>query len=213
MTISVLGIDGDTQCGLSAISQAASITGGTINILHPLEMVRQIRSIAQNVIVATEVEVRMITHPCLLLKTDKITKVIHILQWYMSCDFIIFMQETSRFHEEIGNTTQNMDLTVEFQTKDKDKAKKIGKIPFQVQITYRRPDQMKCLRVISKSQQFTQDRQDIEKVLLSLSAVVLNSRDHYESIIMASRFFTLLKLTLLSTLSTSNTFVCSNDVV
>ena len=75
VTISILGIDGDTQCGLSAISQAASITGGTINILHPLEMVRQIRSIAQNVIVATEVEVRMITHPCLLLKTDKITKV------------------------------------------------------------------------------------------------------------------------------------------
>lgn len=76
VTISILGIDGDTQCGLSAISQAASITGGTINILHPLEMVRQIRSIAQNVIVATEVEVRMIAHPCLLLKTDKITKVI-----------------------------------------------------------------------------------------------------------------------------------------
>lgn len=75
VTISILGIDGDTQCGLSAISQAASITGGTINILHPLEMVRQIRSIAQNIIVATEVEVRMITHPCLLLKTEKITKV------------------------------------------------------------------------------------------------------------------------------------------
>ena len=82
VTISILGIDGDTQCGLSAISQAASITGGTINILHPLEMVRQIRSIAQNVIVATEVEVRMITHPCLLLKTEKITKVINS---YMLC--------------------------------------------------------------------------------------------------------------------------------
>ena len=75
VTVSILGIDGDTQCGLQAISQAASITGGTINILHPLEMVRQIRSIAQNVIVATEVEVSMITHPCLLLKTDRSTKV------------------------------------------------------------------------------------------------------------------------------------------
>ena len=78
----------------------------------------------------------------------------------------IFLQETSRFHEEIGNTTQNMDLTVEFQTKDKEKAKKLENIPFQVQITYRRPDQMKCLRVISKCQKFTQKRQDIEKVKL-----------------------------------------------
>ena len=74
------------------------------------------------------------------------------------------MQEASRFHKEIGNTTQNMDVTVEFQTKDKDKAKKLGNIPFQVQITYRRPDQMKCLRVISKCRQFTQNRKDIEKV-------------------------------------------------
>lgn len=76
-----------------------------------------------------------------------------------------FTQETSRFHEEIGNTTQNMDVTVEFQTKDKDKAKELGNIPFQVQIIYRRPDQMKCLRVISKCRQFTQKRQDIEKVI------------------------------------------------
>lgn len=82
------------------------------------------------------------------------------------CNSIAYVQETSRFHEEIGNTTQNMDLTVEFQTKDKDKAKKLGDIPFQVQITYRRPDQMKCLRVISKCRQFTQKREDIEKVKL-----------------------------------------------
>ena len=75
VTVSILGIEGSKRCGLQAISQAASITGGTINILHPLEMVRQIRSIAQNVIVATEVEVSMITHPCLLLKTDRSTKV------------------------------------------------------------------------------------------------------------------------------------------
>lgn len=78
------------------------------------------------------------------------------------------MQEASRFHKEIGNTTQNMDVTVEFQTKDKDKAKKLGNIPFQVQITYRRPDQMKCLRVISKCRQFTQNRKDIEKVNFSI---------------------------------------------
>ena len=81
VTVSILGIEGSKRCGLQTISQAASITGGTINILHPLEMVRQIRSIAQNIIVATEVEVSMITHPCLLLKTDRSTKVsrVHVL--------------------------------------------------------------------------------------------------------------------------------------
>jgi len=77
----------------------------------------------------------------------------------------VIQQEASRFHEEIGNTPQNMDFTVEFNTKDREAAKKIGSIPFQVQIIYRRPDQMKCLRVISKCREFTQKREDIEKVI------------------------------------------------
>ena len=54
---------------------------------------------------------------------------------------------------------------MEFNTKDRDVAKKIGNIPFQVQIIYRRPDQMKCLRVISKCREFTQKREDIEQVI------------------------------------------------
>lgn len=64
-----------------------------------------------------------------------------------------------------------MDLTVEFHTKDKATARKIGNIPFQVQMIYRRPDQMKCLRVISKCRQFTQQREDIEKVIASYYCV------------------------------------------
>jgi len=50
---SILSIDRDTQCGLSVISQAASVTDRTIKILHSLEMVQQIQSITQNVIVAS----------------------------------------------------------------------------------------------------------------------------------------------------------------
>ena len=42
---------------MDILSSCASITNGTVNILHPLEMVRQIRQIAQNPTVATEVEV------------------------------------------------------------------------------------------------------------------------------------------------------------
>lgn len=52
--ISVLGIEGAT-CAMEALSSCAAITSGTVNILHPLEMVRQIRLISQNPILATEV--------------------------------------------------------------------------------------------------------------------------------------------------------------
>ena len=54
--VSVLAIEG-SRCAMQALSQCASITSGTINILHPLEMVRQIRLISQNPTIATEVEV------------------------------------------------------------------------------------------------------------------------------------------------------------
>lgn len=56
-TVSILGIEGG-QCAMDILSSCAAITNGTVNIMHPLEMVRQIRMIAQNPTVATEVEVR-----------------------------------------------------------------------------------------------------------------------------------------------------------
>ena len=43
---------------MEILSSCAAITSGTVNILHPLEMVHQIRATSQKPVVATEVEVR-----------------------------------------------------------------------------------------------------------------------------------------------------------
>ena len=42
------------------------MTSGTVNILDPLELMRQIREIAQNPVIATNVEVHFILHPALM---------------------------------------------------------------------------------------------------------------------------------------------------
>ena len=47
------------------IGRCAQITSGTINILNPLELMRQIRLIAQNPVIATGVEVTFFLHPAL----------------------------------------------------------------------------------------------------------------------------------------------------
>ena len=47
------------------IARCAQITSGTINILNPLELMRQIRLIAQNPVIATGVEVTFFLHPAL----------------------------------------------------------------------------------------------------------------------------------------------------
>ena len=50
------------------------MTSGTVNILDPLELMRQIREIAQNPVIATNVEVHFILHPALMF--DKQTEYI-----------------------------------------------------------------------------------------------------------------------------------------
>ena len=110
--VSVLGIEG-SDCKLEALSSCASITNGTINILHPLEMVREIRQISQNPIVATEVEVVYLLHP--LVSTDKKSEspcVTKVTEW-------------------IGNVTQQTDISLNF-TVDGSKLNNITTLPFQV---------------------------------------------------------------------------------
>lgn len=52
ITISILAVEG-ARTGLEMVSKCAEISGGTINVLNPLEISRQLRLISQNYIIAT----------------------------------------------------------------------------------------------------------------------------------------------------------------
>ena len=49
--------------GLQTVSQAAELSGGTTNKLNPAEIVRQLRLIAQNEVIANYVTVTFFLHP------------------------------------------------------------------------------------------------------------------------------------------------------
>ena len=115
--VSVLGIEG-ASCALEALSNCASITNGTINILHPLEMVRQIRLISQNPIVATEVEVIYFMHR--LVSTDGKSESKHV----------------TKVTEWVGNATRETDVSLSFSVDGK-KLKNVTALPFQVRTMYR----------------------------------------------------------------------------
>lgn len=112
-TVSVLGIEG-TDCALQHLSTCASITSGTVNILHPLEMVRQIRLISQNPILATEVEVTYLMPPVV----DAIGRKSE-------------MVDATKVTEWIGNATRETDVSLQFSIDGK-KLKNISSLPFQV---------------------------------------------------------------------------------
>ena len=63
-TISVIGIEGQ-ECAMEHLSQCADKTNGTVNILHPSELIRQLRIISQNPTIASNVSVKFLMHPSL----------------------------------------------------------------------------------------------------------------------------------------------------
>ena len=114
-TVSVLGIEG-SNCAMQHLSTCSAITGGTVNILHPLEMVRQIRLISQNPILATEVEVVYLMPPVVsaVERESESHQVTKVTEW-------------------VGNATRETDLSLHFSIDGK-KLKNVTSLPFQVRI-------------------------------------------------------------------------------
>jgi hypothetical protein len=159
-TVSVLGIEG-SDCALEHLSTCASITSGTVNILHPLEMVRQIRLISQNPVLASEVEVVYLMPPVVsAIGRESDSGVV------------------TRVREWVGNATRETDVSLHFSI-DRGKLKNVTSLPFQVQIRYRRKDGSRWLRVISQARELSQSRETVERA--SNVAVVGLSTVHHSA--------------------------------
>ncbi|KAL6071496.1 Ras GTPase [Balamuthia mandrillaris] len=70
-TINVISIEG-SDCAMDRLGESASITAGTVNIVNPLELVRQLRSISQNPVIATNVSVKLLLGKQLLWKDENV---------------------------------------------------------------------------------------------------------------------------------------------
>ncbi|XP_005100963.1 circularly permutated Ras protein 1 isoform X2 [Aplysia californica] len=144
-TINILTMEG-ASVGLQTVKTAADASGGTTNQLNPMEIVRQLRLIAQNEVVATSVTVLFFLHP----------------------DFVFdepgFPDNLSQLEKEVGSVRKESDLSFRFKLKDP-KKKNLDSVPFQVQITYTRPDGMQCLRILSKRSEATSSRQQMEEYI------------------------------------------------
>ncbi|KAL3873143.1 hypothetical protein ACJMK2_036297 [Sinanodonta woodiana] len=154
--LSVLAVKGQ-PVELPVVVQCATISGGTVNILDPLEMMRQLRLIAQNYSVATAVDVTCLIHPD--LEFDE--------QEYQSC--------TSRLVKEVGTALKESHLTFRYRVKDSKKKFDTDTVPFQVQISYTLKNGMRLLRVLSKAHHVTNSRQIMEEgvnvAVVGISAV------------------------------------------
>ncbi|CAL1548163.1 unnamed protein product [Lymnaea stagnalis] len=144
ITINILAMEG-ASAGLQQVSAAAELSGGTTNKLNPMEIIRQLRIIAQNEVIATSVTVRLFLHPDFVFDEPE------------------YGSNLSQLEKEVGTVRKSTDLTFRFKLKDASKASTLNSVPFQVHINYTRKDGMKCLRVLSQANETTRDRKAMEE--------------------------------------------------
>jgi len=156
-TVSVIGLEGsEGGCALKAIGSVADMTSGTVNIVQAIELMTQIVKIAQKPIVATDVQVKLVSHPRIIWQDQT--------------------KDSNAVVKEIGNATSETDVAFGFSFKKnakKDEKKAPTSLPFQAQIRFTRPDGYKCIRIITKQTKVTNQREEAEKAC-NVAVVGLN---------------------------------------
>ncbi|XP_072166437.1 circularly permutated Ras protein 1-like [Diadema setosum] len=148
-TISIIGIQTNQSLQMERVSNAVSITDGSLNLLDPHELTRQIRQIGQDPVVATNVELTLILHPVLQFDESMTEGVV---------------QDGNRLTVNMGNVRRSSDLTFRFKLKPGEKGTQ-DKLPFQVEIKYTKTDGRRFLRTITQQRDTTADRQAMEMEL------------------------------------------------
>ncbi|ELR11576.1 Ras subfamily protein [Acanthamoeba castellanii str. Neff] len=174
-TINVLSIEG-SDCAMDCLSRCAEMTSGTVNIVNPLELVRQIRVISQNPVIATNVKTSLFAHRHVYLgwralptaeKTKKKAKKER-------------KAVTPFFEYDVGNAMADTDLTFTYAIKE-EMATELKAAPFQVQIHYTCKDGMQCMRVITATRRVTTKRDKTEAkadvAVLALASVQRAARE------------------------------------
>jgi len=160
--ISVIGIEGE-DCGISILGECAASTSGEVTIVKPFELQRKMRQIIDNPIIATDVSVNVILHPYLgIKKHGKVT-------------------EEYNYKVDIGNVSESSDICFSYGLSEKgteimnNEKLTTNSLPFQAQITYRKMDGTKCMRVITKKLRITKKREKCENncdvAVISMTAI------------------------------------------
>lgn len=163
--ISIMSIEG-SDCNMKSLGKCAEITGGRVNILNPFELVAEIQRIAQNPVVATDVQVKIFCKP------------------KFSVDFFEWNSEHSVWLKQIGNVMKATDLTFCLTPlKDSTPSQDVF---IQVQVLFTKTDFSKRLLVYSSktssSDTVADDQVDISVVAQNSiqSAALLSQNGEFE---------------------------------
>ena len=155
ISISIVSIVGE-DCRLEMLSPLAELTGGDIIKVDPLNLSKDFASILSDVIIATNVELKVKIHKGFTFRNENPENV---------------SQDGSLMTRQIGNASEGQEVTIEYCTKSSEELKemkdldfsKIVTLPFQAQINYVTLEGMRCVRLITNQQKVTSDKEEAKK--------------------------------------------------
>lgn len=154
VTVNIISIAGE-ECDLETLRTIPEKTGGNIQRVEAEKLTENFANILSAPIIATGVKMKVIIHKGLEFRNEEEENL---------------NKEKNVLTKEFGNVTAESEMTFEYKVKvieELEKAtdfdiKTIPELPFQTQIEFTKLDGMKCIRVITKVQQVTNDRKEVE---------------------------------------------------
>ena len=150
--VSVITIKGENS-KLEYLSALADESGGEIVRVTPEKLTEEFANILANPVIATHVQARVFLHRAMQFRNEE-----------------ALSAEGSTLLRELGNVTTETEITFEYTLKAAEQLAKLPAVlnvgalkvlPFQTQIQYTALDGKRCVRVISKQQATSEEKEEL----------------------------------------------------
>lgn len=192
--VNVITMQG-TECKLAMLGRVADRTNGSVSIVRPSELSQEFNTIIQNKTIATDVIAKLIVSKYLYIRDENLELTEFEANQKEDKDSLKLLNKgkKSTLVKQIGNVNADTEINFEYGVKrlnkeeEKDR-KRLGNLPFQIQISYKLPNGARAMRVITKSQEFTTDRQKVEGKLNSKEILWSNYSQKMSNYVTKSSF-------------------------
>ena len=179
--VNVITMEG-TDCKLALLGKVADLTNGSINIVNPLNLSDEFKSILENRSIATDVKIKLIVNNKFLYIRDNVYEAAEANAYESNNEQAKAELEKIRksiLDKNIGNANLESEITFEFGIKrlsqdEKKNLQGLSQLPLQLQVSYTMPNGAKALKVFVKMQEFTKDRHKAENDILSKELLFAN---------------------------------------
>ncbi len=142
-SVRVLSIKG-SECALEALGKVAELSGGEVDRVDPEKLSETFAAALSKKVLATNVSVRFLLHQALSFRNEA-------------------SDQSCVITRDVGNVGADTEQTFEFAPGSKiAQFPTLTQLPFQLQISYKRLDGIRCVRVISKFLPVTRERKIAE---------------------------------------------------